>query len=141
MGKSVLFVESFAFMAKEIIAALESCGLEVESFDSAGAALEFVRSLSEPPDIVISDCYLMHGSEFRQEETEFGLKAGLALFGEVRKVFPVLPVLIINATHDAICCFKETDKNLAIINGSAWKDLEGFLGMFLRPAEPADLAA
>ncbi len=75
--------------------ALTMCHFEIERFYGVDETLLFARSQPRAIDGMILDCLMPPGEAFKQMDTARGLKTGIYLYNELRKIYQNKPTILL----------------------------------------------
>ena len=68
-------------------------GFNVIQCFSVDCALQAVANTN--PDIIILDCMMPAGDQYRDEDTQEGLRTGVLLYRDLRKICPDTPIIVL----------------------------------------------
>ncbi len=125
--KLALVVNNDRFNSSQRIEELERVGFEVRFCGNTSSVYDFLRNSAQRPDIVITGIQLPHGEEFTVNETEGGMKTGIALYNSLRSnLLMKFPIVVISSSVKYFDKLGRLgDKKLVILNSlnTSAKDL------------------
>lgn len=102
----VLFIDDEARYVDSYVQELKLLGYDVQFQDcreGVETALEFFEENAHEVELLILDIIMPPGFAFQDDNTELGLRTGIAFFDQARSVRPDLPVIVLsNVTKEQV---------------------------------------
>jgi len=111
MSGQIVLIDDEKLVMKYYIRAMEERGYTVKQLYDPDSAFEYLQT---KPKLIaaILDIMMKSGDIYKGKETDAGLKTGVLLYEDVRKMFPDLPIIVLtNVTNNGtLDSFPKHDK-------------------------------
>lgn len=95
----ILLIDDDPFFMRQHIDYLKAEEFDVLHITSVESALQAAESGAEAFDVVILDIMMPPG-KYGKESTEGGIRTGIRLLEELRKLLPVIPIIVLTFTPE-----------------------------------------
>jgi CheY-like chemotaxis protein len=92
--ETILFIEDERLPMKYYIEELNRGGFIVKLFRTTDDTINFVRTKPDL-DIVILDIMMLPGIQYKDYDTDDGLKTGIFLYEDIIKLYPNIPLIVL----------------------------------------------
>lgn len=110
MSKLVLMVDDDRLPMSYYVKALEKEGFNVEHCLEPDSALDFANKKGSEIDLIILDVMMPPGKVFEKEDTHEGLRTGVFLLKEIRKICSNMPIVILTNVKNSKTLDEFVDK-------------------------------
>jgi DNA-binding NtrC family response regulator len=117
MGKIVLLIDDDNLPMKFYIKALEESGFTVKRFLGPDDVLDFMEKNAAEIGVVVLDIMMPPGKRYKDENTKEGLRTGVFLFKDIRRMYPNIPVIVLtNVKNPETLCEFPKDQLIQKMN-------------------------
>jgi len=97
---TVLLIDDNILPMRYYIWALEEKGFEVIQLYGTDATFKFLEEKKPNPVAIILDIMMLPGKKYQDKDTNGGLKTGLLLYEDLRKLYPSIPIIVLTNVSD-----------------------------------------